>query len=98
MKISVFGLAVVALWLGATGAIAADPSTAASQSGVSSSPGVVGGRVPAETPPSTGLLPGSPGPYPSEGVTSPSTGAGSSALPSSPSSGSAAPSSGGNPG
>lgn len=95
MKITVLSLALVALWLGATGAMAAEPGTAA-RGGVSSSPGVVGGRVPAERPPSTGLLPGSPGPYPSEGVTPPSTGTGSSAMPR-PSSGSAAPSSG-NPG
>ena len=54
MKISVFGLAIALLLVGASGAIAADPGLPHQQSGVSSSPGVVGGRVPAETPPSTG--------------------------------------------
>jgi hypothetical protein len=96
MKITVLGLATAGLLLSAGIAVAIDSGPPAQQGGVSSSPGVAGGRVPAETPPDPGMLPRTPGPYPKAGVTSPSTGTGSSAVPP-PSSGSAGPSSG-NPG
>jgi hypothetical protein len=84
MKIAVLGLATAGMLIGASAAL--------QQGGVSTSPGVVGGRTGAETPPATGLLPGSPGPYKSEGASSPPVSAGSSTMPASPS-GSAAQSS-----
>jgi hypothetical protein len=64
-------LATAAMLLGASVALAANQGAPAQQGGVSTSPGIVGGRTPAETPPPTGMLPGSPGPYKSEGVSSP---------------------------
>jgi len=96
MKISVLGLAVFALLLSAGGAMAVDQAAPSQSGGIATSPGVAGSRVPAETPPATGLLPGSPGPYPSQSPSAPSAGAGSTTMPA-PSSGSTAPS-GANPG
>jgi hypothetical protein len=91
MNITVLGLATACMLLAVSAALAADQAT--QQGGVSTSPGVVGGRTPAETPPATGLLPGSPGPYKSEGASSPPVSSGSSTAPASPS-GSASQSSG----
>jgi hypothetical protein len=88
MNSTVLGLATASILLGASAALAVDQP--AQQGGVSTSPGVVGGRTGAESPPATGLLPGSPGPYKSEGVSSPPVSQGSSTAPASPS-GSAAP-------
>jgi hypothetical protein len=82
MKITVLGLATGCMLLGASTALAVDQPA---QGGVSTSPGVVGGRTAAETPPATGLLPGSPGPYKSEGASSPPVTQGSSTAPASPS-------------
>jgi hypothetical protein len=87
MNSTVLGLAAASMLLGASSALAVDQP--AQQGGVSTSPGVVGGRTPAETPPATGLLPGSPGPYKSEGASSPPVSQGSSSM-STPPSGSAA--------
>jgi hypothetical protein len=97
MKINVLGLAVFALLLSAGGAMAVDQAAPSQSGGIATSPGVAGSRVPAESPPATGMLPGSPGPYPSQGSSAPSAGAGSSSMPAPSSSGSAAPS-GANPG
>jgi hypothetical protein len=93
MNITVLGLATAGMLLSASAALAVDQGASAQQGGVSTSPGVVGGRVPAETPPATGSLPGSPGPYKSEGASSPPTSGGPSTTPA-PSSGSTTQSSG----
>ena len=93
MNMTVLGLATAGMLLSASAALAVDQGTPAQQGGVSTSPGVVGGRAPAERPPATGLLPGSPGPYKSEGASSPPTSEGSSTMPA-PSSGSTAHSNG----
>ncbi len=89
MNITVLGLATAGMLLGASAALALEQGAPAQQGGISTSPGVVGGRTGAETPPATGLLPGSPGPYKSEGASSPPVSQGSSSL-STPPSGSAA--------
>jgi hypothetical protein len=87
MNITILCAAIVGLSLSTSVALA--QSAPAQQGGVSTSPGVVGGRVRAESPPATGLLPGSPGPYKTEGASSPPITEGSSTLPA-PSSGSTA--------